>query len=125
MGLIDSLGGLQKTRQKTANSDKSIEDIIQDSIDIQKRMLNGEDVKTSGGKTSVRSWFRNGQMTVVVSNLNFFGEGLSLDMGSSTAQSVLEMFEKEFKSGDMKQYISDFSKRKDERDIKLRNRTKK
>lgn len=119
MGLIDRLGGLQKVRQKSQNSDKSIEELVNDAIEVQKDILDGKNPTNNKGN-SIKSWFRNGQMTPVVTNLNFFRDTPSLDIGREDPKTILGEFQKEFNAGEYKSYVSDLQKRIDERNIKLR-----
>ena len=120
MGLIDKLGGLQNTRQKSKNSDKSINEIITESISVQMDIQNGNSPKNDKGNP-IKSWFRNGQMTPVISNLSFFGNTPSLDIGNMNPMDVLKEFEKEFNNGDYKSYVDDLQNRMNERMVALRN----
>lgn len=94
--------------------------VIVDAIRDQRRILKGDTVKRNG--KAVSSWDKDGQVTPRVSGLNLFDDGKG---GGNTAvvsdySAFLDDLEAAVNGGDIKDAISGFDKRRNERDAKLR-----
>lgn len=105
----------KQTKKVRKGSDATILDAIKD----QRRILKGDTVKRNGKVVS--SWDKDGEVTPRVSGLNLFDDG----KGSNTATvsdyaSFLDKLEAAVKSGDLKDIIDNFDKRRNARDAKLR-----
>lgn len=105
----------KQTKKVRKGSDATILDAIKD----QRRLLKGDTVKRNGKVVS--SWDKDGEVTPRVSGLNLFDDG----KGSNTATvsdyaSFLDKLEAAVKSGDIKDIIDNFDKRRNARDAKLR-----
>ena len=112
-------------RQKSKNSGRSIIDIIKDCIENQKILLDPdlENPKNPKGN-DIKSWFSNGQMTPIISNLNFNSKNPSIECGNSFKEKMdlIEEFNDGIMDGSLKGFISDLEIRIQERNEKLRNR---
>ena len=120
MGFFDTYG---QPAEIKANKKLSTEEMLEQGIEHQEKLLNGEEVLNAKG-VPIRSWFRDGRF---VPSIGIFGlfEGKAISWKKGTEKAMLASFKKSFKAGEFKSFIQIVDKRRVENSVKLLGSKKK
>lgn len=111
MGWLDTVEWVQRD---TTSKPKvmSFESIMDLNVDEQRRMLNGEKVLISTGKSkgkSKASWFKDGYFRPKLGLFMFFDRDIKVPSGGE--RQLLEGFYMSFKNGDLKDHVEEWKKK--------------
>lgn len=120
MGFFDTYG---KPSDIKADKKLTTEEMLEQDIEQQEKLLNGEVVLNAKGK-SIRSWFRDGRFVPSVGIFGLF-EGQAIAWKKGTEKTMLEIFKKSFKEGEFESYIKVVDKKREENTAKLLEARKK
>jgi hypothetical protein len=120
MGFFDTYG---KPSDIKADKKLTTEEMLEQDIEQQEKLLNGEVVLNAKGK-SIRSWFRDGRFVPSVGIFGLF-EGQAIAWKKGTEKTMLEIFKKSFKEGEFASYIKVVDKKREENTAKLLEARKK
>lgn len=120
MGFFDTYG---KPADIKADKKLTTEEMLEQDIEQQEKLLNGEAVLNAKGK-SIRSWFRDGRFVPSVGIFGLF-EGQAIAWKKGTEKTMLEIFKKSFKEGEFASYIKVVDKKREENTAKLLEARKK
>ena len=120
MGFFDTYG---KPADIKADKKQTSEEMLAHDIEQQEKLLNGEAVLNTKGKT-IRSWFRDGRF---VPSIGIFGlfEGQAIAWKKGTEKAMLDSFKKSFEAGEFDSYIKVVDKKREENTAKLLEARKK
>jgi len=120
MGFFDTFG---KPDAIKADKKLTTEEMLENGIDQQERLLNGEEVLNLKGEP-IRSWFRDGRF---VPSIGIFGlfDGQAIKWKKGTEKAMLESFKKSYQAGDFSSYIKVVDKKREENTAKLLDARKK
>jgi hypothetical protein len=120
MGFFDTYG---KPSDIKADKKLTTEEMLEQDIEQQEKLLNGEVVLNAKGK-SIRSWFRDGRFVPSVGIFGLF-EGQAIAWKKGTEKTMLEIFKKSFNEGEFASYIKVVDKKREENTAKLLEARKK
>jgi hypothetical protein len=114
MGFFDTYG---KPADIKADKKLSTDEMLEQGIEQQEKLLNGEEVLNAKGE-SIRSWFRDGRF---VPSIGIFGlfEGKAISWKKGTEKDMLASFKKSFEAGEFAAYIKAVDKKRVENTAKL------
>jgi len=114
MGFFDTYG---KPADIKADKKLSTEEMLEQGIEQQEKLLNGEEVLNAKGET-IRSWFRDGRF---VPSIGIFGlfEGKAISWKKGTEKDMLASFKKSFEAGEFSSFIQAVDKKRLENTAKL------
>lgn len=114
MGFFDTYG---KPADIKADKKLSTEEMLEQGIEQQEKLLNGEEVLNAKGET-IRSWFRDGRF---VPSIGIFGlfEGKAISWKKGTEKDMLASFKKSFEAGEFATFIQAVDKKRQENTAKL------
>lgn len=114
MGFFDTYG---KPADIKADKKLSTEEMLEQGIEQQEKLLNGEEVLNAKGET-IRSWFRDGRF---VPSIGIFGlfEGKAISWKKGTEKDMLASFKKSFEAGEFSSFIQAVDKKRIENTAKL------
>jgi len=114
MGFFDTYG---KPTDIKADKKLTTEEMLEQDIEQQEKLLNGETVLNAKGK-SIRSWFRDGRFVPSVGIFGLF-EGQAIAWKKGTEKAMLDSFKKSFKAGEFESYIKVVDKKREDNNAKL------
>ena len=114
MGFFDTYG---KPADIKADKKLTTEEMLEQDIEQQEKLLNGEAVLNAKGK-SIRSWFRDGRFVPSVGIFGLF-EGQAIAWKKGTEKAMLDSFKKSFNAGEFASYIKVVDKKREENTAKL------
>ena len=120
MGFFDTYG---KPSNIKADKKQTTEEMLEQDIEQQERLLNGEPVLNGKGKP-IRSWFRDGRFVPSVGIFGLF-EGQAIAWKKGTEKAMLDSFKKSFHAGEFASYIKVVDKKREENNAKLLEARKK
>jgi hypothetical protein len=114
MGFFDTYG---KPADIKADKKLSTEEMLEQGIEQQEKLLKGEEVLNAKGET-IRSWFRDGRF---VPSIGIFGlfEGKAISWKKGTEMDMLASFKKSFKAGEFSSFIKAVDIKRQENTAKL------
>ncbi len=114
MGFFDTYG---KPADIKADKKLSTEEMLEQGIEQQEKLLNGEEVLNAKGET-IRSWFRDGRF---VPSIGIFGlfEGKAISWKKGTEKDMLASFKKSFEAGEFASFLQAVDKKRLENTAKL------
>ena len=120
MGFFDTFG---KPDAIKADKNLTTEEMLENGIDQQVKLLNDEEVLNLKGEP-IRSWFRDGRF---VPSIGIFGlfDGQAIKWKKGTEKAMLESFKKSYEAGDFASYIKAVNKKREENTAKLLDARKK
>ena len=120
MGFFDTFG---KPDAIKADKKLTTEEMLENGIDQQVKLLNDEEVLNLKGEP-IRSWFRDGRF---VPSIGIFGlfDGQAIKWKKGTEKAMLESFKKSYEAGDFASYIKAVNKKREENTAKLLDARKK
>ena len=120
MGFFDTFG---KPDAIKADKKLTTEEMLENGIDQQEKLLNGEEVLNLKSEP-IRSWFRDGRF---VPSIGIFGlfDGQAIKWKKGTEKAMLESFKKSYQAGDFASYIKAVDKKREENTAKLLDARKK
>ena len=120
MGFFDTFG---KPDAIKADKKLTTEEMLENGIDQQERLLNGEEVLNLKDEP-IRSWFRDGRF---VPSIGIFGlfDGQAIKWKKGTEKAMLESFKKSYQAGDFASYIKAVDKKREANTAKLLEARKK
>lgn len=97
--------------------------MLENGIEQQEKLLNGEEVLNLKGET-IRSWFRDGRF---VPSIGIFGlfDGQAIPWKKGTEKAMLDAFKASFKADEFASYIKVVDKKREENTAKLLEARKK
>ena len=106
-----------------ADKKLTTEEMLEQDIQQQEKLLNGEVVLNLKGKT-IRSWFRDGRF---VPSIGIFGlfDGKAIPWKKGTEKAMLDSFKSSFKAGEFASYIKVVDKKREDNNAKLAEGRKK
>lgn len=120
MGFFDTYG---KPEDIKADKKLTTEEMLENGIEQQEKLLNGEEVLNIKGEP-IRSWFRDGRFVPSVGIYGLF-DGLAILWKKGTEKAMLESFKKSYKAGEFGSYIKIVDKKREETNAKLAEGRKK
>jgi hypothetical protein len=114
MGFFDTYG---KPANIKADKKLTTEQMLENDIEQQEKLLNGEKLLNAKGK-SIRSWFRDGRFVPSVGIFGLF-EGQAIAWKKGTEKAMLDSFKKSLQDGEFSSYIKAIDKRREENNAKL------
>ena len=120
MGFFDTYG---KPDDIKANKKLTTEEMLENGIEQQEKLLNGDEVLNIKGEP-IRSWFRDGRFVPSIGIYGLF-DGLAIPWKKGTEKAMLESFKKSYKAGDFDSYIKIVDKKREETNAKLAEGRKK
>jgi hypothetical protein len=120
MGFFETFG---KPDAIKADKKLTTEEMLENGIEQQERLLNGEEVLNLKGEP-IRSWFRDGRF---VPSIGIFGlfDGQAIKWKKGTEKAMLESFKKSYQAGDFSSYIKAVDKKREANTAKLLESKKK
>ena len=120
MGFFDTFG---KPDAIKADKKLTTEEMLENGIDQQEKLLNGEEVLNLKDEP-IRSWFRDGRF---VPSIGIFGlfDGQAIKWQKGTEKAMLESFKKSYQAGDFASYIKAVDKKREANTAKLLEARKK
>ena len=120
MGFFDTFG---KPDAIKADKKLTTEEMLENGIDQQVKLLNDEEVLNLKGEP-IRSWFRDGRF---VPSIGIFGlfDGQAIKWKKGTEKAMLVSFKKSYEAGDFASYIKAVNKKREENTAKLLDARKK
>jgi hypothetical protein len=114
MGFFDTFG---KPDAIKADKKLTTEEMLENGIDQQEKLLNGEEVLNLKDEP-IRSWFRDGRF---VPSIGIFGlfDGQAIKWKKGTEKAMLESFKKSYQAGDFASYIKAVDKKREANTAKL------
>ena len=114
MGFFDTYG---KPADIKADKKQTTDEMLENGIEQQEKLLNGEQVLNLKGET-IRSWFRDGRF---VPSIGIFGlfDGQAIPWKKGTEKAMLDAFKTSFKAGEFASYIKVVDKKREENTAKL------
>ena len=114
MGFFDTYG---KPSDIKADKKQTTEEMLENGIEQQEKLLNGEEVLNLKGET-IRSWFRDGRF---VPSIGIFGlfDGQAIPWKKGTEKAMLDEFKTSFKAGEFASYIKVVDKKREDNTEKL------
>ena len=114
MGFFDTYG---KPADIKADKKLSTEEMLEQGIEQQEKLLNGEEVLNAKGET-IRSWFRDGRF---VPSIGIFGlfQGKAISWKKGTEKDMLASFKKSFAAGEFATFVQAVDKKRLENTAKL------
>jgi len=114
MGFFDTYG---KPADIKADKKQTTDEILENGIEQQEKLLNGEEVLNLKGEI-IRSWFRDGRF---VPNISIFGlfDGQAIPWKKGTEKAMLDAFKASFKAGEFSSYIKVVDKKREVNTAKL------
>jgi hypothetical protein len=113
MSWYSDMGQPVKVSPTSSNSTKTIEELLEDAIQKQQRILDGGEVLGQTNKP-IRNWFRKGQFKPAVSNIAFWDDKV-YRVKSGDEKKVLKKFKAGYEAGEFKDILKKISKRRDEK----------
>ena len=120
MGFFDTFG---KPDAIKADKKLTTEEMLENGIDQQEKLLNGEEVLNLKDEP-IRSWFRDGRF---VPSIGIFGlfDGQAIKWKKGTEKAMLESFKESYQAGDFASYIKAVDKKREANTAKLLEARKK
>jgi|GEM_PF-3000892 len=120
MGFFDTYG---KPADIKADKKQTTEEMLENGIEQQEKLLNGEEVLNNKGEP-IRSWFRDGRFVPSVGIFGLF-DGLAIKWKKGTEKAMLEEFKNSYKAGEFADLIKVVDKKREANNAKLAEGRKK
>lgn len=120
MGFFDTYG---KPADIKADKKQTTEEMLENGIEQQEKLLNGEEVLNNKGEP-IRSWFRDGRFVPSVGIFGLF-DGLAIKWKKGTEKAMLEEFKNSYKAGEFSDLIKVVDKKREANNAKLAEGRKK
>jgi len=100
-----------------ADKKLSTEEMLEQGIELQFKLLNGEEVLNANGE-SIRSWFRDGRFIPSVGIFGLFG-GDAVAWQKGKEKLMLEKLKESLKAGELKKYTAEVDVKREANNKKL------